>query len=250
MNTESWLAQCQGFRVDTPDGRMGVVEEVLEGADPGRVAALVVATGLFIPRSVLVPRESIVAVEPRRKRIVLDSAPPLRDSGLEDTLLRRARECRRSGRGERPVLGEIDTVEKGEVDVVALRGEHDLAGVSDLERSLSEVNERGQGAVVDLIQTTFLDSSVLIALADATVRAESGGRRLVVYGARSLVRRLIDLFELPIRLAATHDDAVRRAALPVSREGGPDLRRGRHLRRRERGPRSTTITGDSPRWKP
>jgi hypothetical protein len=70
-----WLRRCHGFRVDTPEGRVGVVEDVLYGAEHDRPSALVVRTGLLRQRRELIPIDDVDAVEPRRERVVLCARP-------------------------------------------------------------------------------------------------------------------------------------------------------------------------------
>ena len=66
-----WLRYCHGFRVETPDGRLGIVEDVLYGEDLQRPMALAVRGGLFGQRVELVPVEKVDAIEPDRKRLTL-----------------------------------------------------------------------------------------------------------------------------------------------------------------------------------
>jgi hypothetical protein len=66
-----WLRHCHGFRVETPGGRLGIVEDVLYGEDPERPTALAVRGGLFGQRVELVPVEKVEAIEPDRKRLTL-----------------------------------------------------------------------------------------------------------------------------------------------------------------------------------
>jgi uncharacterized protein YrrD len=68
-----WLGHCHGFRVEAAGRRVGVVEDVLYGAQPGRVSALAVRGGLFGGRLELVPVEAVERVEARHKRIWLES---------------------------------------------------------------------------------------------------------------------------------------------------------------------------------
>lgn len=72
---EDWLGQSEGFRVDSPDGRIGFVEAVLAGS--GGPETLVVRAGLFGRGLLLVSTENVVEVVPRRKRIVLSGSPRL-----------------------------------------------------------------------------------------------------------------------------------------------------------------------------
>lgn len=66
-----WLSHCHGFRVDSPRGRLGIVEDVLYGVEHDRPSALAVRGGLFGGRLELVPIETVHTVEPRRKRLTL-----------------------------------------------------------------------------------------------------------------------------------------------------------------------------------
>lgn len=66
-----WLRHCHGFRVDSPRGRVGIVEDVLYGAERDRASALAVRGGLFGQRVELIPIEEVDTIAPRRKRIVL-----------------------------------------------------------------------------------------------------------------------------------------------------------------------------------
>jgi len=72
---------CHGFRVDSPHRRIGIVEDVLYGAETDRPAALAVRGGLFGNRIEVVPIESVATISPRLKRICLrDLTPSLSSS--------------------------------------------------------------------------------------------------------------------------------------------------------------------------
>jgi hypothetical protein len=66
-----WLRHCHGFRVDSEERRLGVVEDVLYGAELDRPAALAVRGGLFGGRLEIVPVESVDEISPRAKRIAI-----------------------------------------------------------------------------------------------------------------------------------------------------------------------------------
>ena len=66
-----WLRHCHGFRVDSPAGRVGIVEDVLYGAELDRPSALAVRGGLFGRRLEVVEIEQVEAVQPRHKRVRL-----------------------------------------------------------------------------------------------------------------------------------------------------------------------------------
>jgi len=69
-----WLRNCHGYRVDSPRGRVGIVEDVLYGAKPNEPSALAVRGGLLGNRVKLVPVESVAVISPRRKLIALSEA--------------------------------------------------------------------------------------------------------------------------------------------------------------------------------
>jgi hypothetical protein len=72
-----WLCRSEGFRVDSPAGRFGLVEAVMFRTRPDEPDALVVRAGVLGRRLVLVPIEDVEDVLPRRKRIVLEREPDL-----------------------------------------------------------------------------------------------------------------------------------------------------------------------------
>jgi hypothetical protein len=76
-----WLSRSEGFRVDTPEGRYGLVEAVMFRMRPDDPDALVVRTGMLGRRLVLVPIEEVADVTPRRERISLVRVPE--DSGTD-----------------------------------------------------------------------------------------------------------------------------------------------------------------------
>ncbi len=71
MDDGYWAANCHGFEVETAHGRLGIVEDVLYGAEPGRPAVLAVRGGLFGTRVALVPIERVRDVQPRHKRVCI-----------------------------------------------------------------------------------------------------------------------------------------------------------------------------------
>jgi hypothetical protein len=75
---EGCLRAARGFRVYSPDGYVGVVEAVREAVrcgHEGASATLGVRIGLFVPRTILVPANSIARVIPRERRVLLNVAP-------------------------------------------------------------------------------------------------------------------------------------------------------------------------------
>ncbi len=73
-SAEYWLANCEGFLVDAPDGRLGPVLDVLVRDGERTPSSFVVSAGTFIPRLVLIPVEDVEDVLPREKRVRLRPA--------------------------------------------------------------------------------------------------------------------------------------------------------------------------------
>src|SRR5947209_4604601 len=71
------LDECEGFRVDSPGGPVGVVDAVRFDGRPLRPSALVVRAGHSGRRQVLVAIDEIECVLRSSRRIVLRSLPVL-----------------------------------------------------------------------------------------------------------------------------------------------------------------------------
>jgi hypothetical protein len=70
-----WLCRCEGFRVDAPTGRLGLVESVRFSSRLDRPDELLVRTGILGNRLLVVAVSDVEAVIPRRERLVLRSGP-------------------------------------------------------------------------------------------------------------------------------------------------------------------------------
>lgn len=85
-----WLEHCEGFRVESPNGRLGVVQDVRRSLDDGAANALVVRGGLLGRTVLIVPPDEVERLVPREERLVLHAnpqvvhppAPPTRPSKL------------------------------------------------------------------------------------------------------------------------------------------------------------------------
>lgn len=75
FRTDYWLSHCEGFRVDSPRGFVGFVEEVLVDDSHGYPRALVVVSGRSAARRSVVPVGNVAVVQPTRERVSLDSVP-------------------------------------------------------------------------------------------------------------------------------------------------------------------------------
>lgn len=80
-----------------------------------------------------------------------------------------------------------------EIDV-AIAGEIDIASAGPLTRALTQVLQRKPVMVtIDLAEVSFLDSSGIRCLLDASKRAESVGSHLVVRNPTPMVLRVMEI---------------------------------------------------------
>lgn len=81
-----WLSHCEGFRVRSPEGEVGVVESVVHAADAGRPAYLAVTGGRFALHTALVPCGEVVSIDARHARLDVQARPTRRSlrSALAD----------------------------------------------------------------------------------------------------------------------------------------------------------------------
>ena len=66
-----WLHRCEGFRVDSPGGRLGIVEELRFRSNAERPDSLVIRTDWLRRRLIVVPIEQADEILPRQNRIIL-----------------------------------------------------------------------------------------------------------------------------------------------------------------------------------
>ena len=72
-NLDLWLAPCEGFRVTSPEGRLGTLEDVFYEGDRPRLLA--VRTGRMGRRLDLYPVEEIMEVRFEERRVLLRRFP-------------------------------------------------------------------------------------------------------------------------------------------------------------------------------
>ena len=96
---------------------------------------------------------------------------------------------------------KLETRRDGNVAIVALSGELDLAGAAALEQELEQV-EQGleRVTVLDLSAVGFMDSSGLRVIAVAAQRAESLGRRFALLPGPEQVMRVFSITRMRERL--------------------------------------------------
>src|SRR6059058_805909 len=94
--------------------------------------------------------------------------------------------------------GRIAVHDLGYVRVLALVGEHDLATVDALSDEVDRQFRETSHIVVDLTRATFVDSTVVCALAlgGEHARARSACRFAVVAAPDSFVRKVFDMVDL------------------------------------------------------
>jgi anti-anti-sigma factor len=82
--------------------------------------------------------------------------------------------------------------------VLELHGEQDLSTVAAIHAHLGPIADRGEAAVIDLSQVTFIDSAVLTELiASRRGREDGGGARMaIVAPAGGFPARVLGLLQL------------------------------------------------------
>jgi hypothetical protein len=70
-----WLRRCEGFRVDSPDGRVGFVEEVRYASRCDRPDVIGVRAGLLGRLLLIVPIGEVAEILPREELVVLRRSP-------------------------------------------------------------------------------------------------------------------------------------------------------------------------------
>ena len=94
-------------------------------------------------------------------------------------------------------LAEFERCERAGEQVLAVRGEIDLASVDDFRRALeSLIREARSPALVDLSGVTFIDSTGMAALMSARGTADAAGVELVLVEPSPQVRMVLELTDL------------------------------------------------------
>jgi hypothetical protein len=70
LDREYWLAHCEGYRLESPGGRVGLVEEV-RGGEQGGTRSLAVLAGMRGQRRLVIPISEVDDIVPHARRIVL-----------------------------------------------------------------------------------------------------------------------------------------------------------------------------------
>jgi anti-sigma B factor antagonist len=88
------------------------------------------------------------------------------------------------------------SVEVSRAAIIALSGEVDMAGLSDLQDAIEPFLAPGQTVVLDLSGVTFADSTLLNVLAQAHGRATDVGGALLLRNPSEQTRKLLTLGQL------------------------------------------------------
>ena len=92
--------------------------------------------------------------------------------------------------------------------LVAVRGEVDLATVDALRGELSSALGRSKKVVLDLREVSFMDTQGLAAVIEAEQVSAASGTPFVVVRAPETVHRLFDMIGLSDRLTVVDDPAA------------------------------------------
>jgi len=98
---------------------------------------------------------------------------------------------------------------EGSVEIVAVRGEIDLATADAVRADLRGAFERSESVVLDLREVGFMDTQGLAVVIEAQQRtAEGAGPRFAITRAPDHVHRLFDMIGLTPRLTIVDDPAA------------------------------------------
>jgi hypothetical protein len=69
LDQDYWLGHCEGFRVDGPDGRLGIVEHVVYRSRADRPDVVAVTSGVWRARTAEVPVADVTEVWSAQERL-------------------------------------------------------------------------------------------------------------------------------------------------------------------------------------
>jgi hypothetical protein len=91
VDFEYWLAHCEGYHVDSPGGRVGIVEDVHRAEGVERAESLAVLAGMFGRRRLIIDADQVNTIVPHDQCILLRA-----DANIIRTELREDRFTRSS----------------------------------------------------------------------------------------------------------------------------------------------------------
>jgi hypothetical protein len=71
LDLDYWLGHCEGFRVDGPEGRLGIVEHVVYRSRADRPDVVAVTSGVWRARTAEVLVAEVTEVWPAQERLVV-----------------------------------------------------------------------------------------------------------------------------------------------------------------------------------
>jgi anti-anti-sigma factor len=104
------------------------------------------------------------------------------------------------------------------IAVVELHGEHDLTTSEQITAAIAEELRARRGVVVDVSNASFIDASVLHAIADGHAGAQQAGLGFALqYGTSRLVRRIFEItgFLASLPSATSREQALELAQNPA-----------------------------------
>jgi hypothetical protein len=122
-DVDYWLRRCDGFRVDSPEGRVGVVEEVRYASRCDRPDVLAVRAGLLGRLLLIVPVAEVAWILPGKEQVVLYGSPRPTATERPQDLRRRVqlRGRREASRGPNASEPEPSASNQREVEAVITR---------------------------------------------------------------------------------------------------------------------------------
>ena len=100
--------------------------------------------------------------------------------------------------------GFIEVERRGDVAVLNLLGQHDTGNVEQLGQAITAHGAAGEGVVISLTLTEFIDSAVIHALVRGDRELTKQGRRLTLHVAtEAIVRRVLEITGLTTQLPSS-----------------------------------------------
>ena len=99
----------------------------------------------------------------------------------------------------------VAVLSEGSTEIVAVRGEIDLATADAVRAELNAALERGRPVVLDLREVEFMDTQGLAVVIEAQQATSGDGSRFAITRAPDNVHRLFDMIGLTPRLTIVDD---------------------------------------------
>lgn len=85
VDPEYWLAHCEGYRVESPGGRVGIVEDVRHAEGAERAESLAVLAGMFGRRRLIIDVRDVSAIVPYEQCVLLKADAKIVGTELRDS---------------------------------------------------------------------------------------------------------------------------------------------------------------------